>query len=526
MAAPGLRAPSQDGAVVAEPPLTEAGTLLQHNRELLSSQHGVILGRSWGDLRREARRAAIAAAQRYFHEAGEPVPSQVDELSLVMAGHQPELFHPGVWVKNFALNRLARAHGAIPLNVIVDNDTAKANVLRVPCADGPKVVLVPFDHGHGEIPYEERPVFDEALFRSFGERAGEVMAGWPFRPMLPDFWAEVSRTAPHTRLLGERFVAGRRTFERHWGCHNLEVPLSRLCSTESFAWFVCHWLHDWPRFHTVYNGAVQAYRRRNGIRSTHHPVPDLITEDDWWEMPLWAWRADRPRRSRLMIRWTESELSLRADTDTGPAIHWSPNSPEDTVAAWRGLEQQGWKIRSRALTTTLFARLFLADLFVHGIGGGKYDEVTDEIIRGYYDLEPPGLMVLSATLWLPVPGDAVEPQDLQRAAYQQRDIHWNPQRHLPPSLAMRTDIQTLVRQKADCVRQQPTDDAGKRQRFRTLQRLTHQLQRFVADQEQAAFQRLEQLREQLRANKIRRDRSYAFCLFPEEQLRRFCLRFL
>jgi hypothetical protein len=28
------------------------------------------------------------------------------ELSLIVGGHQPELFHPGVWLKNFALNEL------------------------------------------------------------------------------------------------------------------------------------------------------------------------------------------------------------------------------------------------------------------------------------------------------------------------------------------------------------------------------------------------------------------------------------
>ena len=38
-------------------------------------------------------------------------------------------------------------------------------------------------------------------------------------------------------------------------------------------------------------------------------------------------------------------------------------------------------LRPRALTLTLFARLCVADFFIHGIGGGKYDEVTDRIIR-------------------------------------------------------------------------------------------------------------------------------------------------
>ncbi len=73
------------------------------------------------------------------------------------------------------------------------------------------------------------------------------------------------------------------------------------------------------------------------------------------------------------------------------------------MTAWQQLEARGIKVRSRALTTTLYARLFLADLFVHGIGGGKYDELTDELIQGFFECEPPIYLVFSATRWLPLP---------------------------------------------------------------------------------------------------------------------------
>ncbi len=76
-----------------------------------------------------------------------------------------------------------------------------------------------------------------------------------------------------------------------------------------------------------------------------------------------------------------------------------------------GLEAEGFKVRTRALTTTLFARLFLADLFIHGIGGGKYDELTDAIVRRFYGFEPPRYLVLSATRWLPLPSFPVTSDD-------------------------------------------------------------------------------------------------------------------
>src|SRR5262249_45999782 len=104
-----LRAPRQPGAVVAEPPLTEIGRSLAVNRDRLHAAAGALRGGPWQELRHAARRAALAAARAYLQDAGEPVPPLTSE-SLVLAGHQPELFHPGVWVKNFALNGLARSH--------------------------------------------------------------------------------------------------------------------------------------------------------------------------------------------------------------------------------------------------------------------------------------------------------------------------------------------------------------------------------------------------------------------------------
>ena len=70
-----------------------------------------------------------------------------------------------------------------------------------------------------------------------------------------------------------------------------------------------------------------------------------------------------------------------------------------------------WVIRPRALTLTLWVRLLLCDLFVHGIGGAKYDRVTNDIFRTYYRCEPPAMACVSATLRLPLPRAAVQEKD-------------------------------------------------------------------------------------------------------------------
>src|SRR5262249_47225990 len=117
---PRLRAPEEDGAVLSLPPLNEAGLLLAFNRQRVSVPTLGLLGRSFAELREGARKSAIRCAEEYLHGAGERPPHFASSGPILMAGHQPELFHPGVWVKNFALNGLARAHDAVPLNLIVD----------------------------------------------------------------------------------------------------------------------------------------------------------------------------------------------------------------------------------------------------------------------------------------------------------------------------------------------------------------------------------------------------------------------
>ena len=144
-----------------------------------------------------------------MRSAGEPLP-RFQDGPLLLAGHQPELFHPGVWIKNFALNRLAREHGAVPLNLVVDSDTAKSAAIHLP--DGDHLTAVPYDRWQSDVPFEEHGVEDEELFATSPERTAQWSKTWPFVPMLPAFWRDALEQVRRTPLLGERLAAARRTW--------------------------------------------------------------------------------------------------------------------------------------------------------------------------------------------------------------------------------------------------------------------------------------------------------------------------
>lgn len=512
-----MRAPKEHGQILAVPPLADVGALLARSQAGVLEARITPDGPTLGETRDLARREVLLLASAYHQEAGETVPDAISPIWLV-AGHQPELFHPGVWFKNFALNHLARAHCALPLNLIIDTDAAKPAVLHAPC-DG-RIARVPFDRTTGDTAYEERTVVDEAMFAGLPERMAPIMANYGFKPMLPAFWAEAVQQAKRTPLLGERFAAARRHVERRFGCVQRELPMSRVCGTEAFAWFACAILERLPAFHAIYNDVVRDYRRIHGIKSVGHPVPELGSDGAWLEAPFWAWRPGQGRRGKLMVRQTASTWELRAAGEDWPGIPRA--NAAGAIAAWRDLQRSGHKIRTRALTTTMFARLFLADLFIHGIGGGLYDELTDRIIERFCAIPAPPYLVLSATLLLPLPRFADAESRVRELGRRLRDIVYKPELFVAPGPA----TTPLIEAKQAWIAGPVGTHIERVERFHHIREINAQLLSTLGPLEREVV--AERVRQQEHAawDKVAARRDYGFCLYPEAMLGEFFTAFL
>ena len=73
----------------------------------------------------------------------------------------------------------------------------------------------------------------------------------------------------------------------------------------------------------------------------------------------------------------------------------------------------------------MYMRLIVGDAFIHGIGGGKYDQLTDAIIQEFFGFTPPDVIVASATLRLPT-GVA---KSIGVTSQQQRERLWQLKHH-------------------------------------------------------------------------------------------------
>jgi hypothetical protein len=310
-----------------------------------------------------------------------------------------------------------------------------------------------------------------------------------------------------TKKVPSRLTNARRTFERRGGCDNTEMAMSAFCRTNVFARFASHIISDLPRFHDVFNTAVREYRKRSRLKSRHHPFPDLTRDGDWLEAPFWTWRADASTRQRLFVRPTPDGFELRPD---------GMLSRNRLTRDWMRLEEEGLKVRSRALTTTLFARLCVADLFIHGIGGGKYDAVTDAVIERFFGVEPPPFLVVTGTLRLPLPAYPSTPEDVRRLARLLRDLQYNPQRHLPDDATTHELLET---------RRQWVEREGKDERWRALRKLNEELSPLLAERRREEERELARRRTEVELNKnVLRRRDWPFVLYPENVLRDFLTR--
>ena len=154
---------------------------------------------------------------------------------MFLAGHQPELFHPGVWFKNFALGELARRHGAAAINLVIDSDMLKSTSLGVPCCslDDPHREAVLFDRPDAGIPFEERPILDESLFCNFGRRVAKRMAAFVPDPLIERLLADGAGACPARRspgLLpgpGPASIGRRNGACKHWRFRKARCAIAR-----------------------------------------------------------------------------------------------------------------------------------------------------------------------------------------------------------------------------------------------------------------------------------------------------------
>jgi hypothetical protein len=315
---------------------------------------------------------------------------------LIATGHQTELYHPGVWAKNALIDAVAEKLGGAAFHFAVDTDEPKHLLLRWPGGSAP----LGDDQEKAAWSGLLRPPAPARLERVARE-LDAAASHWDFRPVAGDFLASLRRQSAESETLPRALTAAAHEVDWGLGLRHHAMLFSPLCQSEPYLTYVCHVLGRAEEFAGHYNAALDDYRRENRIRTPGRPMPNLGVSGDTCEVPFWLDSLADGTRVRASVRrrgeaWAlrlpdGSEFAFRREAGAGAIV------PE--LARWA--RQNRVRLAPRALTLTMLLRLLFADQFVHGIGGGRYDQVADSLIARHFGIEPPRFAVTTATLYFP-----------------------------------------------------------------------------------------------------------------------------
>jgi hypothetical protein len=479
------KAPARDGEILLWPAAKELiRATLENHRRLARADAVKIGGIPLSELRQRQR-------QWIGHDEDSP---------LVAAGHQVELLHPGVWAKDILINELARKVEGAAYHFAVDSDAPKHLHLRWP---------------GGSMPITDDPRLGAAAWaglldaptprhvKELETAVGEASSHWSLEPMAREFLGSLRRGGMESSNLTWLLTNAIHRLDWELGLKHHAMLTAPLWASPGYLLFAHHILSRADCFAATYNALLAEYRRQQGIKNPGRPWPDLKITPEVCELPYWLDWVDEGRRQRACV--VRGGRGWRLELSPGRAFELDSQNE-----GWESAERLGWflsmgraRLAPRAVTLTAFLRLAVVDQFVHGIGGGRYDCVTDRVIERFFGIDPPAFSVSTATLLFPSALGAARIQ-LEPLIHEGRKLRHGDARE---------EKMRLVRQ----IEALPRNSLQRRQTFHEMHRWLRTLE---AGQDYRDWEhRLEAAREMERRQQEIFDRELFYGIQPEARLR-------
>lgn len=504
--------PQGHGELLVRPPFTDWATLIETNRAGRSDWDFTVGGLGVGEMVGRARQEVIAAGAGFSARMGVQIrePRRAAD-PLVMTGHQPELYHAGVWVKDFLLQRISEEADATAIDIVVDSDGFDIVSVTAPCmrpetrrcAQHLAVGSEGGCYACASVP----SAHDIEQFCTAGDEMLSTLPAPSIRRHFGEFCEGLREAVVSAENLSEVVTFARRRYEAAAGSDYLELPVTTMSRTSSFSRFVVHLAHDARRFAEDYNSELGEYRTATRTRSSAQPFPDLAIEQDAVELPVWAlWNR---RRETVWAQQAGDSVRLVAGGEELAELPADFDLAEARVASLSAV------LAPKALALTLFLRTFCCDLFIHGVGGGRYDRVTDGVMRRHFGIEPPAFAVASMTMYLPLGAHVVTEEEVSAARERLNRLEHNPNELLgevefeDPS--ERVQATQLAEEKAELVRAIGKPDADKKALGARIREVNRALTEVLAPVRAELEAELAGLEAQRDASDILTDRTYPFC---------------
>lgn len=404
---------------------------------------------------------------------------------LIATGHQPWLWHPGILAKYIAAANAALRLDATPLNLVVDHDIHDTQKLAVPikCGHRMDILTIQMSAYQAEVPSGCQPaanvsaVIDKLVhIRNHHSEALQV----DLAPLIEAYGklAPCNTMAQQMAALIDQLITpytptGPSLFSSHFH----ELP--------QFRDLVHQMAHDAPHCAKYYNAAVLQYPNAG--------IAMLDIQKHRIELPLWLLRWQQPRQ-RVYVD-IANPYQPRLVTDQQAV------TPDDLIAP-------------RSVLMSAAMRSICCDLFVHGHGGGVYDQVTQQWWQQWHGTPLAPMVVASADITLDFDVPVNDFKQLQKA------IWWK--HHLPHNLDRALNLKSRQATQKHHLISHMNDDRDKTRRamaYKNIQSINRELAHANPDPIRDADTAVKLATQGLCNQQIAQRRDWCFAFYPPRDLK-------
>ena len=300
------------------------------------------------------------------------------------------------------------------------------------------------------------------------------------------------------------------------------LPVSLMSESKCFTDFVSSIICDAVKFTDIYNQGICNQMQTLNLNPAQTIRPLKIDlQKNVIELPFWL-TFPTGRKFPLYVNLEGKNLSFgTAFNILGTLDSSSPEGKKQQLLEI--MKTHNCRIRPKAVGLTLFVRLYLADWFVHGVGGGLYEQITDYVIRKYCKVMKLNFGVATATmtLSLEINNQNSHLTDVQLKS-RLRELKFNPEKLIDRSILDKPPVKSLLNTKNGLIKtaNNPQITASRRKdAWQKLSRINKELLGYTAQTHKKMLKETDLWRRHKTSKEITNCREFFFGFFREQKLK-------
>jgi hypothetical protein len=402
------------------------------------------------------RKELVKLAKKYTLKLDAKKPDQESFEKVIVTGHQATWHHCGILAKNALTCRFATETHGVGIHLVLDHDDCDTEFLLPQKKHGlfgfKKIKL---ETENQNTALEARPAPPTEKIKLMLNQIAKDKQDRLCISIWTEFLNKRLRTLYTFKNIAELITYLQAQIYAVLGVDLLYLPVSHLSQSTCFLRFVLSIMNDAPNFARIYNQAL-----KHSNNKSFRDLRELIINQDKKrvELPFWL-ISQRGNRSTLFIKSIRNQNFIFG-TQTRILGRINPTQELQIPKQFdETLKKYGYCLRPKAIPLTLFVRLYLADWFVHGLGGAKYEAITNSIIEKYYHLKKLHFGIATATLTMPLTDCKTTGYKATAELKQKlRALRFNPERFIKKSVSRKNIILALIKRKKELIEssQKPT----------------------------------------------------------------------